>query len=311
MPIESAPFEAGIMADRATGIVQLGRAMIDGEPVALLRRGGHVETLASIIGSCGDRLEPLFADWPGTAAMLAAAGPGREVREDAVGAFLAPLDAPSKLVCIGTNYHDHVAEMGVTDLPKYPYAFLKPATTIAPPAGPVVLPAMARMVDWEAELGVVVGRRARHVAAADALDHVAAYLPLNDVSARDWLDERPTLGVDWVMQKAHDGFTPTGPWLTLAASIADPQDLPIRTLLNGTVVQDGSTAAMIFPVAAIIAHLSAIMTLNPGDIIATGTPAGVGFARDPRLFIADGDVVTVDMGPLGALATRFVAERRD
>ena len=311
IPIESAPFEAGLMADRARGIVQIGRAMIAGEPIALLRRAGRIETLSSIIGSRGDRLEPLFANWPHVAATLTAAGPGQEVREDALGELLAPLDAPSKLVCIGTNYHDHVAEMGVTDLPKYPYALFKPATTIAPPGGPVTLPSMSRMVDWEAELGVVIGRRARHVRAGDALAYVAAYLPLNDVSARDWLDEQPSLGVDWVMQKAHDGFTPMGPWLTLAASIADPQQLPIRTLLNGTVVQDSSTANMIFPVAEIIAHLSAIMTLNPGDVIATGTPAGVGFARQPRLFIADGDVVTVDLGPLGALATRFVAEACD
>ena len=288
-------------------VIQIGRAMVDGTPTALLRRGGRIETLQSVLGLSQDRLEPLFADWAMTSATLGTAAPGKEVMEEAIGAFLPPLEAVPKLICIGTNYHDHIAEMGVVELPQYPYAFFKPNTTIAPPAGPVAIPAMSKMVDWEAELGVVIARPARHVPVADALGYVAAYLPLNDVSARDWLENRPAVGVDWVMMKAHDGFTPMGPWLTLAAGIPDPQALPIRALLNGVVMQDSSTKNMVFSVAEIVAHLSSIMTLMPGDIIATGTPAGVGFARKPRLFIADGDVVTVDLGPLGKMETRFVA----
>ena len=287
-------------------VIQIGRALVGGRPTALLRRGARIETLQSVLGLTGDRLDPLIADWVAAAAALAAAGPGERVTQDAIGAFLPPLEAVPKLICIGTNYHDHIAEMGM-EPPQYPYAFFKPNTTIAPPAGPVRIPAMSNMVDWEAELGVVIARQAKHVPVADALGYVAAYLPVNDVSARDWFESRPAVGVDWVMMKAHDGFTPMGPWLTLAAGIPDPQALPIQTLLNGVAVQNSSTSNMVFSVAEIIAHLSSIMTLLPGDVIATGTPAGVGFARKPRLFIADGDIVTVDLGPLGKMETRFVA----
>jgi 2-keto-4-pentenoate hydratase/2-oxohepta-3-ene-1,7-dioic acid hydratase in catechol pathway len=223
-------------------------------------------------------------------------------------AFLAPVERPLHLLCIGTNYRDHIAEMGISTNPGFPYAFLKPLTTIAPPAGPVMLPAVSSMVDWEAELGVVIGRRARQVAVETALEHVAGYMPVNDVSARDWVENRPNLGIDWVMQKGSDGFTPMGPWVTLARHVPDPQALAVKCLVNGEVMQDSSTANMLFSVAEIIAHVSRFMTLSPGDVIATGTPAGVGFGMKPRRFIADGDLVTVSVGSLGELNTRFVAE---
>ena len=293
--------------------VRLGRALIDDLPTALIQLGGETYRLTDLLpdaaGAAAGSLDALFADWASVAGALESPrlGSARPVTVPDT-AFLAPVERPMHLLCIGTNYRDHIAEMGITANPEFPYAFLKPLTTIAPPGGPVTLPRVSAMVDWEAELGVVIGRRARNVSEAEALDHVAGYLPLNDVSARDWVDNRPNLGIDWVMQKASDGFTPMGPWITLAPGVPDPQAIPVRCLVNGQVMQDSSTANMLFSVAEIVAHVSRFMTLSPGDVIATGTPAGVGFGMKPRRFLADGDVVTVSLGDLGSFDTRFVAE---
>ena len=294
-------------------IIRLGRVLIDGGVVALVQLDGVAYRLADLLpdapGAGAGSLDALFADWSAVSAAIAGLRP-RAAQPVAMAedAFLAPLERPLHLLCIGTNYRDHIAEMGIQANPEYPYAFLKPLTTIAAPGGPVTLPAVSRMVDWEAELGVVIGRRAKNVPLDEALDHVAGYVPLNDVSARDWVENRPNLGIDWVMQKASDGFTPMGPWITLAVCVPDPQAIPVQTLVNGALMQDSSTANMLFSVAEIIAHVSRFMTLSPGDVIATGTPAGVGFGMKPRRFIADGDVVTVSLGMLGSFATRFVAE---
>lgn len=135
---------------------------------------------------------------------------------------MPPLARPPKLICIGTNYADHIAEMGVHDVPRFPYAFLKPATSLAGSGATVTLPRQARMVDWEAELAVVIGRRVRGVRGAAAMAAVAGYSVLNDVSARDWIADRPSLGIDWIMQKAFDGFAPMGPFITPAAFVPAP-----------------------------------------------------------------------------------------
>lgn len=293
--------------------VRLGRARLDGRPSVLVQLDGAAYRLAELLpdapGAAQGSLDALFADWAAIAGSFAGLRPGdAEPVDIADDAWLAPVERPLHLLCIGTNYRDHIAEMGIPTNPEYPYAFLKPLTTIAAPGGPVTLPAVSDMVDWEAELGVVIGRRARNVPLGEALAHVAGYLPLNDVSARDWVENRPSLGIDWVMQKASDGFTPMGPWITLAAHVPDPQAIPVQCRVNGELMQDSSTANMLFSVAEIIAHVSRFMTLSPGDVIATGTPAGVGFGRKPRRFIADGDVVTVSLGDLGSFDTRFVAE---
>ena len=295
-------------------VVRLGRAAIDGAPVSLVQLDGETYRLGDLVDAASlpadGSLDGIFRNWPEWEDRLSAIDRGSASPvEVPYEAFLAPVEHPLHLLCIGTNYRDHIAEMGIAADPDYPYAFLKPLTTIAAPAGPVVLPDVSAMVDWEAELGVVIGRLARRVPLADALDHVAGYVPLNDVSARDWVENRPNLGIDWIMQKGSDGFTPMGPWVTLASAVADPQDLPMRCQVNGEIVQDSSTANMLFSVAEIIAHASRFMTLSPGDVIATGTPAGVGFGKKPRRFIADGDVVTVSVGDLGEVRTRFVADR--
>ncbi len=218
--------------------------------------------------------------------------------------WLAPLLYPRKLICIGTNYRDHIAEMGVSKLPRYPYSFLKPATTTLIGSGTSLqLPEQAKLVDWEAELAVVIGQKARHVRGEDAMACVAGYSLLNDVSARDWIAEAPPVGIDWVMQKAFDGFAPMGPLITPAAFVADPQHLSMTLSVNGQVKQNSTTANMVFSVQEIIEHLTSIMTLEPGDVIATGTPAGVGHGKHPPEYLRSGDTMVVEIEGLGRLET--------
>lgn len=221
--------------------------------------------------------------------------------------WLAPVLYPRKLICIGANYQDHIAEMGITQRSKYPYSFLKPATTTLIGSGtPVQLPEQAKQVDWEAELAVVIGQKARHVRGEDAMACIAGYSLLNDVSARDWLAESPPVGVDWVMQKAFDGFAPMGPLITPAVFVADPQQLSITLSVNGQLKQNANTATMVFSVREIIEHVTAIMTLEPGDVIATGTPAGVGHGKHPPEYLKAGDTMIVSIEGLGQLETPVI-----
>jgi 2-keto-4-pentenoate hydratase/2-oxohepta-3-ene-1,7-dioic acid hydratase in catechol pathway len=207
-----------------------------------------------------------------------------------------PIERPSKIVCVGLNYRDHAEEQGVA-LPEAPLLFAKWPNALIGPGEPIVLPAAAREVDYEAELGVVIGTAAKGVDAADALDHVRGYLPLNDVSARDlqFADKQ------WTRGKSPDTFCPIGPRLVPREEVEDPQALAIRCTVNGETLQDSSTSLMIFSVAEIIAYVSEVITLEPGDLIATGTPAGVGVFRDPKVLLKDGDEVTVEIEGLGAL----------
>lgn len=207
-----------------------------------------------------------------------------------------PIDRPAKIVCVGLNYSDHAEEQG-TDPPAAPLLFAKWPNTLIGPGEAIVLPPESSQVDYEAELGVVIGRTARHVDEADALAYVRGYLCLNDVSARDlqFADGQ------WTRGKSPDTFCPVGPELVPAERVPDPQALSIRCVLNGETMQDSSTAKMIFSVAEIIAYVSRTVTLEPGDLIATGTPAGVGVFRDPKVLLKDGDEVTVEIEGLGAL----------
>ncbi len=211
-----------------------------------------------------------------------------------------PVPDPGKIVCLGLNYKDHAAEAGLT-APAAPMFFAKWANSLAGPTDDIVPPAHAsEHVDYEAELAVVIGKRARNIDEADALDHVAGAMAFNDVSARD-LQMANTL---WTGGKAIDTFGPCGPALVLGEALGDLQALAVKTRVNGEVVQDGNTESMIFGVAKTIAFLSGIMTLEPGDIIATGTPAGVGNSRDPKLFLHSGDVVEVEIENIGSLRNR-------
>ena len=206
-----------------------------------------------------------------------------------------PFARPGKIVCVGLNYRDHAEESGM-EIPARPLLFAKWPNALIGPGKPILLPAQAKEVDYEAELGVVIGERARGVAAADALGHVAGYVCANEVSARDvqFADGQ------WTRGKSFDTFGPVGPMVS-ADQVPDPQALPIRCLVNGEVVQDSSTAQMIFTVAEVIAFISDGITLEPGDLILTGTPAGVGWVRKPPVFLADGDEVTVEIEGVGSL----------
>jgi 2,4-didehydro-3-deoxy-L-rhamnonate hydrolase len=207
-----------------------------------------------------------------------------------------PIERPQKIICVGLNYRDHAEEQGVA-APEQPILFAKWPNALIGPAEPIVLPAISEKVDYEAELGVVIGSRVRNVTAENALETVAGYVCVNDVSARDlqFSDGQ------WTRGKSPDTFCPVGPRLVPASDVPDPQALAIRALLNGKAMQDSTTANMIFGVAEIIAFASQTMTLEPGDLIATGTPAGVGVFRDPPVFLQPGDEITIEIDGIGAL----------
>jgi len=211
--------------------------------------------------------------------------------------LLAPIPNPSKIVAIGLNYMDHCREQNVKP-PERPIIFCKFSTAVVGPGATIRWdPALTQQVDYEVELGVVMGRTARRVPAAEALDYVAGYTICNDVTARD-LQHGDR---QWVRGKSLDTFCPLGPWLVTREEVPDPQALSLRCTLNGQVMQDSTTAEMIFGVAYLIEFISRAFTLLPGDVIATGTPHGVGVFRSPQVFMKDGDVVTVEVEGLGQL----------
>ena len=224
--------------------------------------------------------------------------------------LLPPLSRPGKLLAVAANYQDHVLEGGGPPLDKSaitPRLFLKPPTSIVGPGATVPLPDISDKVDWEAELSVVIGARARNVSVDDALGVVAGYMASNDVSARavdfgkktDSANDKAVWFFEWLAGKWCDGFAPIGPWLVTADEVGDPQALPVELRVNDVVRQNGSTKDMIFPVAELVSHASRVMTLEPGDIIMTGTPSGVGDATGT--YLRSGDVMTVTIGPLGTL----------
>ena len=284
-------------------------------PLAVAEQGGRMAPLHRLLGEAEPLIDlgPVLADWPATSARLdtavdAGSAIFAEAGIDAASAdFALPFANPGALMCIGANYHDHIAEMPMPMKPEYPYAFVKPThNTLRASGEGVEAPKGVEMMDWEAELGAVIGIPAKHVGEKDALAHVAGYINFNDLSARDWVASRPPIGVDWVRHKAHDGFAPIGPYFVPARFVADPQDLPIRLSVNGTVKQDSNTRQMIYSLKAIIRHMSSIMTLRPGDIIATGTPAGVGHGRKPPEYLKPGDEIRMEIGPLGELVTPII-----
>jgi 2-keto-4-pentenoate hydratase/2-oxohepta-3-ene-1,7-dioic acid hydratase in catechol pathway len=213
-----------------------------------------------------------------------------------------PIELPSKIVCVGLNYRDHAEEQGVP-LPEAPLLFAKWQNTLIGPGEPIVIPPIVTKCDYEAELGVVIGARARDVSAENALEAVAGYICLNDVSARDlqFADSQ------WTRGKSPDTFCPVGPRLVPRDEVADPQQLAIRAILNGEVMQESSTSNMVFGVADVIAYITQAITLEPGDLIATGTPAGVGVFRKPPVFMQPGDEITIEIEGLGSLTNPVAA----
>lgn len=221
------------------------------------------------------------------------------------GELLAPIPSPGKVICIGLNYRDHAEETG-QPIPTEPICFSKFSSSVVGPNAEIRLPKVAHKVDYEAELVVVIGKRGKNIPVEQALSHVAGYTNGNDVSARDWQIGRP--GGQWLLGKTPDTFAPIGPYLVTADEIPTPEQLSIKLRLNGETLQDSSTKSLIFGIEALIAHLSQLITLEPGDLIFTGTPPGVGAARKPPIWLKGGDVAEVEIEGLGVLRNPVVAE---
>ncbi len=215
-----------------------------------------------------------------------------------------PIPDPEKIICIGLNYAEHANEAGLAQS-EVPLFFAKFRNSLTGPTSPILLPRVSNQIDYEGELAVIIGTRCKEVSEQEALQYVAGYSVFNDVSARDLQMQTS----QYIAGKALDTFAPMGPGMVLASDISNPQALTLITRVNGQEVQHASTADMIFSVAAIIAFLSSLMTLEPGDIIATGTPSGVGFKRTPPLFLHDGDVVEVEIEGIGQLRNPVVGTR--
>jgi 2-keto-4-pentenoate hydratase/2-oxohepta-3-ene-1,7-dioic acid hydratase in catechol pathway len=290
-------------------------------PRAGLVIGDMVFDAASLTGTAGDAtVLAILEDWPAAQARLAqaAAAPARG-RPLADTRLLAPIRWPSAIYCAGANYADHAAEMARAQnrppppdphtLGLKPWHFIKAGrSTLAAPGETVAITGLSQTMDWEIELAAVIGRPAKNVSLAQALDHVAGYTIANDLSARDMgrragvPDDSP-FKFDWVAHKNFDGACPLGPWIVPAGDIPDPQNLGLKLWVNDVIKQDSSTAKMIFSIAEQVAHLSSRITLNPGDIVLTGTPSGVGAAR--KEFLKAGDEVKLWIERIGTLTNRM------
>lgn len=252
---------------------------------------GSIRALLDMGPPALDTVQRLLSQLAGQALEAPLAYPLSSVR------LLAPIPDPSKIVAIGLNYMDHCREQNI-DPPKFPLIFAKfPSSVIGPGQAISWDPSLTQKVDFEAELAVVIGRTARRVPAAEALSYVAGYTICNDVSARDLQSGDR----QWVRGKSMDTFCPMGPYLVTADEVGNPQQLAIRSTLNGRVFQASSTSEMIFKIPTLIEFASQAFTLNPGDLIATGTPSGVGVFRDPPIFLKAGDTVSIEIEKLGTL----------
>jgi 2-keto-4-pentenoate hydratase/2-oxohepta-3-ene-1,7-dioic acid hydratase in catechol pathway len=218
---------------------------------------------------------------------------------------LAPVPDPQKIICIGLNYRDHAAESGVAP-PEEPILFSKYSSALIGHGEMIILPSVSEQVDYEAELVVVIGRSGRHIPRERAFEHVGGYAVGHDVSARDWQLNKP--GKQWMAGKTFDTFAPVGPVLVTPDEVPDPHKLGIRLRLNGQTMQESSTSQLIFGVDELIAYVSQVFTLEPGDLIFTGTPPGVGMARKPPVWLKAGDTVEVEIDHLGTLRNSVAAE---
>ena len=224
---------------------------------------------------------------------------------DAEARWAPPLARPGKIVCIGLNYRDHALETG-KEIPTEPIVFMKATSALKGPDDPLILPRGSERTDWEVELAIVIGKDSRHVAEEEAMDHVAGYCLHNDFSERDF---QYNCGGQWVKGKSCDTFASLGPWFVTADEVADPHALPLWLDLNGERMQDGNTADFIFGVPHLVSYLSRFMTLEAGDVISTGTPAGVGLGMTPPRFLRPGDVVTCGVEGLGEQRQEVLSPR--
>jgi len=248
----------------------------------------------------------LALDADGRREVQAAVERGKVSYDPGASRLLAPVPDPQKIICIGLNYRDHAEESGMP-VPPEPVLFSKYPSALIGHLAPIVLPSVSNEVDYEAELVVVVGRGGRFIPVEKAMEHVGGYAVGHDVSARDWQLNKP--GKQWMAGKTFDTFAPIGPELVTADEVADPGKLGIRLRLNGETMQNSNTNQLIFSIDQLIAYLSGIVTLEPGDLIFTGTPPGVGMARKPQVWLKPGDVVEVEIDGLGVLRNPVVAEK--
>jgi len=269
--------------------------LMAGDEVVGLRRAGFADLLSVIEGGADamDRVRRWADDAPGDEVLSA-----EKVR------LVAPLPRPPKLICIGLNYRDHAEEARMA-IPEVPTMFAKFATAVTGHGHPIVLPKNSTKPDYEAEFAVVIGKRGRHVSEERWRDYVFGYTIVNDVSARDF----QMATSQWMIGKTFDTFAPMGPAIVTADEIEDPHNLGISLTINGESMQNSNTRNLIFQVPRLIAYLSSVFTLEPGDVIATGTPAGVGFARKPPRWLKPGDEVRIKVDAVGELINPVVAEK--
>jgi 2-keto-4-pentenoate hydratase/2-oxohepta-3-ene-1,7-dioic acid hydratase in catechol pathway len=241
---------------------------------------------------------------PSSLAELAAIDPASLPEVSASERLGACVAGTGKFICIGLNYSDHAAETGAT-VPPEPVIFMKATSAIVGPNDDVLIPRGSEKTDWEVELGIVIGKTAKYVSEADAMDYVAGYCVSHDVSERAFQTERAG---QWTKGKSCDTFGPIGPWLVTKDEVADPQNLPMWLKVNGQTMQNGSTATMVYGVAFLVSYLSQFMSLHPGDVISTGTPPGVGMGMKPPRYLKDGDVVELGIEGLGTQKQTFRAD---
>jgi len=277
-----------------TGALEPGLVLSDGR-IASLAAAGFRDLIAVIAG--GDAARQ-------TAEQVAADARWPAVYEPGSVRLMAPLPRPPKVICVGLNYRDHAAESNMK-IPDVPTIFCKFPTAVIGPGDPIILPKKSTKPDYEAEFAFVIGKGGRYISRELWREHVFGYMNLNDVSARDY----QMATTQWLMGKTFDTFCPTGPWIVSADEIPDPHQLDVKLTLNGEVMQHSNTRELIFPIPVLIEHLSEVFTLEPGDIVSTGTPAGVGMARKPPRFLQAGDEVVVSVQGLGDLRNPVMAER--
>lgn len=268
------------------------------EKPAILDKDGKVRDLSGHVADIGGA-----AISPEGLAKIAAIDPASlpELAVDRIGACVA---GTGKFICIGLNYSDHAAETGAT-VPPEPVIFMKATSAICGPNDDVLIPRGSEKTDWEVELGVVIGKTAKYVSEADAMDYVAGYCVSHDVSERAFQTERSG---QWTKGKSCDTFGPIGPWLVTKDEIENPHDLKMWLSVNGKMMQDGSSKTMVYGVAHVVSYLSQFMSLHPGDIISTGTPPGVGLGMKPPQFLKAGDVVELGIEGLGTQKQTFKAD---
>ena len=276
-----------------TGYTEPG--VLSGGDLVGIRGAGFDDVLTAIRGGA-DAADRLMR-WLGNP-------PGGEILDPASVKLHAPILRPPKIICIGLNYRDHAAESNLA-IPEVPTVFAKFSTAVIGPGDPIVLPKNSTKPDYEAEFAVVIGKGGRYIAESNWREHVFGYTIVNDVSARDY----QMATTQWMIGKTFDTFAPIGPAIVTADEIEDPHNLDISLTLSGTEMQHSNTSNLIFKIPQLLAHLSSVFTLEPGDIIATGTPAGVGFARKPPRYLKDGDECIVRVEGLGELVNPVVAEQ--